>query len=132
MATRRRRSTQVIVHGIDLESQRALRAERDATRAELGIRPDEVLAVTVANFRTPKGYPDLLAAARLVADDGTAVRFVIIGQGPLEAELRARHAELDLGAHVEILGYRRRCSPDQRGRRSLRPRRRTTRASPSP
>ena len=63
-----RASTQVIVHGIDLDQVRAHRLHRDQVRAELGVGPDEVLAVTVANFRAPKGYPDLLAAARLVAD----------------------------------------------------------------
>ena len=55
------------MHGIDVDAVAALRAERDAVRAELGIAPDQILAVTVANFRAPKGYPDLLEAARLVA-----------------------------------------------------------------
>ena len=83
-----RPGTQVIVHGIDVDAVRALRAERDAVRAELGIGPDELLAVTVANFRAPKGYPDLFEAARLVDRRGVPVRFVVIGQGPLEDDLR--------------------------------------------
>lgn len=106
MAAPFRRDTSVIVHGIDLDAVRALRSQRDAVRGELGLRADEVLAVTVANFRASKGYPDLLAAARQVMDGPQPVRFVIIGQGPLEDDLRRRHTELGLGPSVEILGYR--------------------------
>jgi glycosyltransferase involved in cell wall biosynthesis len=109
MTPRWRDRTQVIVHGIDIEAARRLRADRDQVRAELGVGPDEVMVVTVANFRSPKGYPDLLAAARLVADRADVdprVRFVIVGQGLLENELRQRHAALGLGSSVQILGYR--------------------------
>jgi L-malate glycosyltransferase len=111
MSPRSRARTRVVVHGIDVAAIRQLRAERDTTRAELGIAPDQTLAVTVANFRAPKGYPDLLAAARMVADRSTAdgsrpVRFVIVGQGPLESELRQQHEALGLGSTVQILGYR--------------------------
>lgn len=101
-----RARAQVIVHGIDVEAVARLSDQRPQVRAELGIRPDEVLAVTVANFRAPKGYPDLLAAARLVGQGPIPVRFVIVGQGPLEDDLRALHAQLGLGDRVEILGYR--------------------------
>ncbi len=101
-----RADTSVIVHGIDLDAVRALRRHRADVRRELGVGPDEVLAVTVANFRAPKGYPDLLAAAAQVAAGAQPVRFVIVGQGPMEDELRRRHAELGLGSRVEILGYR--------------------------
>ena len=106
MAAPFRASTQVIVHGIDLDQVRGHRRQRDQVRAELGVGPDQVLAVTVANFRAPKGYPDLLAAARLVARGPTPVRFVIIGQGPQEADLRRLHAQLGLTGTVDIVGYR--------------------------
>ncbi|HEY2791814.1 MAG TPA: glycosyltransferase, partial [Micromonosporaceae bacterium] len=74
--------------------------QRAAVRAELGIAPDEVAIVTVANFRSTKGYPDLLDAARLLVDRGLPVRFVIIGQGPMEAEIRSRRSELGLEDRV--------------------------------
>ena len=106
MSPRWRRGTRVIHHGIDIDAVRALRTERDRTRAELGVRADEVLAVTVANFRPPKGYPDLFEAARQVGGRGLPVRFVVVGQGPLADELARRHDELGLGARLQILGYR--------------------------
>ncbi|MFM8305451.1 MAG: glycosyltransferase, partial [Actinomycetota bacterium] len=101
-----RARTEVVIHGIDLEAVRVHRGARDAVRSELGVGPDEVLAVTVANLRANKRYPDLLAAARRVLDAGAPVRFVAAGQGPLEDEIRREHTRLDLGDRFRLLGYR--------------------------
>lgn len=106
MTPRARSRTEVIHHGVDLAAMRAHRRDRDAVRAELGVGPDEVLALTVANFRANKRYPDLLAAARRVVDAGAPVRFAVAGHGPLEAEIRAEHARLGLGDRFRILGFR--------------------------
>ena len=62
---------------------------------------------TVANLRPVKGYPDLLAAAARVIEVLPDTRFVAVGQGPQEAEIRALHARLGLGERVKLLGYRR-------------------------
>ena len=96
---------EVVRHGVDTAALRQKAAERAAVRAELGIGDDDLLAVTVANLRTSKGYPTLLAAARLVFDADAQVRFVAAGQGPQEAELRALVAELELGDRFRLLGY---------------------------
>jgi L-malate glycosyltransferase len=106
MAAPFRSSTRVIVHGIDVARVRSLGDQRAAVRQELGLGPDDVLVVTVANFRASKGYPDLLVAAGRVRDAAPSVRFVIVGQGPLEADIRRRQATLGLGSTVDILGYR--------------------------
>jgi len=52
---------------------------------------------TVANFRHQKDYPTLLRAAQRVMQSGAAVRFVAIGDGPLERELFRLHRHLGLG-----------------------------------
>ncbi len=104
--SRHQATARTIVHGIDVDAVASWRADRDAVRSELGIAPDQLLVVTVANFRAPKGYPDLLEAAGRVASRRPEVRFVIVGQGPLEDELRAEHARRGLGGVVEIVGYR--------------------------
>lgn len=103
---RTRRRTSVVVHGVDLAALRAAASERDAMRHELGIAEDEVVAVTVANYRAQKAWPDLLAAARAVVDRGVPVRFVGVGQGPLQAEIEAMHRRLGLGDRVLLLGRR--------------------------
>ena len=100
----------VIVHGIDLsrsESLLAHRAEvRSEVRAELGIREGEVVVLTVANLRSEKGYDVLLDAARLIEDRGLPVRFVAVGRGPLEEQLREQHRQLGLGERFQFLGPR--------------------------
>jgi glycosyltransferase involved in cell wall biosynthesis len=98
--------TEVVVQGLDVEAAQALATDRDGIRAELGIPPDRVIVCTVANLRWQKGYPDLMAAARRVIDGGHDVVFLAVGQGPLEAALRERHAELGLGDRFRFLGYR--------------------------
>ena len=47
---------------------------------------------TVANLRPVKAYPDFLAAAARVLEALPDTRFVAVGQGPQEAEIRALHA----------------------------------------
>lgn len=103
---RLRPRVEVLVHGIDVERVAKAAGQRDAVRDELGIGPGEVVAGTVANFRAQKDYPNLLAAARALAEQEVSVRIVAVGQGPLEAEIRALHARSDLGDRVLLLGRR--------------------------
>ncbi|MGH9017672.1 MAG: glycosyltransferase [Acidimicrobiales bacterium] len=105
----RRRAT-VIVHGIDQRRIAEVRSRgavlRAEVRAEIGLADDELLALTVANLRTQKGYDVLLDAARKVVDAGTPVRFAAVGRGPQADEIHARHRALALGDHVVFLGPR--------------------------
>ncbi len=103
---RLRERVEVVVHGIVLADLVSTAEARESVRAELGIDPDEVVIATVANFRAQKAYPDLLAAARLLADRNVPARFVVVGQGPLEAEIRALRASLGLEHSVDLLGFR--------------------------
>jgi glycosyltransferase involved in cell wall biosynthesis len=106
MPARIRGRVEVVVHGIHLDGVRAADGDRQATRAALGFDADDVVCLTVANLRREKGYDDLLDAARIVLDRCPRARFLAAGQGPLEAELAARHAELRLGDRFRFLGYR--------------------------
>ncbi len=106
MSAGARARTDVVHHGVDLGAIRAWRPARADVRAELGVGPDEILALTIANYRANKRYPDLLAAARAVVDSTPTVRFAAAGHGPLEAEVRAEHARLGLGDRFRLLGYR--------------------------
>jgi glycosyltransferase involved in cell wall biosynthesis len=100
---------QVITHGVDVAQLRALAEQRSAVRGELGIEDDELVIGTVANFRAEKAYGVWIEAAaaalRSRPDDGPRLRFVSIGQGPLEATMRAKVAALDVGDRIQLLGY---------------------------
>jgi glycosyltransferase involved in cell wall biosynthesis len=80
---------------------------RDAVtvRRDLGIG-DAPLVTVVARMHPQKDLPTLLAAARRVLDARPEVRFVVVGGGPLEDEVRAEHARLGLGDGVQLLGAR--------------------------
>ena len=100
------RTVRTLVHGIDVERTREQLRHRDAVRAELGIGARELVIGTVANFRPQKDHPNLLAAARRALDGGLDVRWVTVGQGPLEGEMRRRAEELGLGDRVVFTGFR--------------------------
>jgi glycosyltransferase involved in cell wall biosynthesis len=100
------RRSEVVLQGIEVERVRAQRAERGAVRAELRLEPDALVVGTVANLRAQKAYPDLLKAALEVVERLPEVRFLAVGQGPLEGEIHALHARLGLGDRLLLLGHR--------------------------
>src|SRR5206468_9678513 len=102
-----KRRTEVVVHGVPIDAVRAHLANRERVRAELGVAPDEILVMTVANYREKKDYPTLFRAAREVLDADTPVRFrfAAAGQGPLQREIEAEHARLGFDDRCRLLGY---------------------------
>ncbi|MBB1494616.1 glycosyltransferase [Propioniciclava sp. MC1595] len=98
---------EVLIHGIDTEAVPVDPDARSRLRAELGIAEGEVLALTVANLRRNKDYPNLLRAAHRAVAVEPRLRFAAVGQGPLADEVRSLKAELGLGERFHLLGYRR-------------------------
>jgi glycosyltransferase involved in cell wall biosynthesis len=96
---------ETLYHGID---QQAIRGwvDRKGVRDELGIPSNAPVVGTVANFKAHKRLDRLLAAAVLVRSEVPDVRFVVVGQGPLESRLRASARELGLQEVVLFTGFR--------------------------
>jgi glycosyltransferase involved in cell wall biosynthesis len=105
MPRRVRARTEVVIHGVDQPAIVGRRDERDAARGELGLRPDDLVVVTVANLRANKDYANLLAAASQLIPRHPTLRFLSVGQGPLQQELAARLDALGLGERFRFLGY---------------------------
>ncbi len=103
----RRAKTEVLIHGIDTSAAPADEDARERVRSELGIADDEVVAITVGNLRRNKDYPNLMAAAKIARRQEPKLRFIAVGQGPLESDIRQRHADLDLSDGFQLLGFRR-------------------------
>ncbi len=78
----------------------------DGVREELGIPEGVPVVGTVANFKAHKGYPYLLRTAVRVRKVMPEVRFVLVGVGPVEAEIRSQAAELGLSETVIFAGSR--------------------------
>ncbi len=61
---------------------------------------------SVCAFFEQKGLPTLLAAASQLRERGLRFRLVLVGEGPLRAELEALVRSLDLSDCVEFTGWR--------------------------
>jgi glycosyltransferase involved in cell wall biosynthesis len=92
-------------HGLDPAAVGAWRRS-DGIRAELGIPEHAPLVGSVANFKAAKDHATLLRAAARVRDALPEARFVLVGQGPLEAETRRLAADLGLERTVMFAGFR--------------------------
>jgi glycosyltransferase involved in cell wall biosynthesis len=75
-----------------------------AVRAAFGMSAETPLVVTVARLHPQKGLDTLIDAAAIVTRQVHGARFVIVGGGPLEAQLRARIAAHGLVSAVELTG----------------------------
>jgi glycosyltransferase involved in cell wall biosynthesis len=81
-------------------------AGSDGARSELCEEEGALVVGTVANLKAHKGIGVLLDAVPLVLREVPNARFVIVGQGPLEKDLRARSSELGLNGAVRFTGFR--------------------------
>jgi glycosyltransferase involved in cell wall biosynthesis len=100
----------VVVHGVDLAPSRAMVARRPEiraeVRAELGVPEGDLLAVTVANLRSEKGYDVLLETARRAGQRHLPLSFVAAGQGDQAEVLAEQHRSMGLGDRFRFLGHR--------------------------
>ena len=71
-------------------------------RADFSAAPPAIVAI--GRLIDKKGFPDLIHACRLLKDRGKLFRCEIIGEGPLEKELRTQIGRLDLQNCVKLLG----------------------------
>jgi glycosyltransferase involved in cell wall biosynthesis len=105
MWPRWRAQAEVLVQGVPVSQLDARRIERPAARIAQGWSPDDVVVAIVANLRANKDYPTLFEAASIAMRAEPRLRFVSIGQGPLETELRAALATRGLDDRFVMLGY---------------------------
>ena len=77
-----------------------------AMRREFNVPADCFVIGAVGQLIERKGHDYLLEAAATLKDNQPAFRVIIFGEGPLEAELRARAGSLGLGDIVQFAGFR--------------------------
>ena len=75
----------------------------DLLRRQLPRDPDPVTLITVGRFDERKNHAGVLRALRRLRDDGLDLRYLVVGVGPLESELRDLCDRLDLGESVSWL-----------------------------
>ncbi len=104
--TRHPPPVQVIRHGADLASVRRGPAARSEGRRRLGLSDSALVVATVGNLTAKKDHATFLDAVAALARDHPDLVAVIVGTGPLEAELRGRARTLGLEPHVQFAGIR--------------------------
>jgi len=86
-----------VYNGLDLEPIIAARAAADRSRSAGGI-------LSVGRLIEKKGFDDLITACGILRDQGFTFRCRIVGEGPLEADLKSQISSLRLNDHVELTG----------------------------
>ena len=95
-----------IVNGVEANPYLNDPGVRSRKRAELGFSDSDRIVGVLAVLSTQKGITHLLTAARQLLSRHANVKFLIVGGGPLETELRAEAATLGLGSRVCFTGWR--------------------------
>ncbi len=95
----------VIENGIDLDRFTPSR-QTEFLRSMFGMREHDVIVTIVGRLSPEKGHKTFLEAARTIASGHDNVKFLIVGDGPMEEELRIEAARLNLGQRVVFAGFR--------------------------
>jgi glycosyltransferase involved in cell wall biosynthesis len=96
----------VIEPGIDLKSIDAVATDRRTVCGALDIPADALLGVTIARFVPFKRHKLLLRGLACAKARGVNWHWVLIGEGPLEAQSKREAQDLGIASQVHFLGYR--------------------------
>lgn len=105
------RRVRVIVNGVDTTHYAPSAALRSRARSELGIAADELVFGTVARLVPVKDQSTLVRAFGQVVELHQKSRLVLVGDGPLRADLEGLAAGLGLSARVVFAGQQRDAAP---------------------
>ncbi|MGE0681055.1 MAG: glycosyltransferase [Candidatus Binatia bacterium] len=94
----------VIPNGINDEF--VANGARDKERAALGLGPQDRVVGTLGRLAWKKGQEYFLVAAAEIIKEEPRVTFVLVGDGPLRAQLEEQARALGIAAHVKFLGQR--------------------------
>lgn len=94
----------VIHNGVRVPSGQG--AARAATRRELGVGDEVPLVGVIANLIQYKGHATFLRAWSSVVVEVPQAQALLIGEGPMRAEIERSVNDLDLGGSVRLLGTR--------------------------
>jgi glycosyltransferase involved in cell wall biosynthesis len=97
---------EVVPNGVDLEDFREIAAEeRESVRSSIGIGK-EFVWLAVGRFQPAKDYPTMLRGFARVCERHPQTILLLVGRGPLEAEIETLARNLGLDGKVRFLGVR--------------------------
>lgn len=95
-----------IHNGVDPEQYQPDPAARVAARTEFGYSDEHFVFGIAARLNKAKGHEYLLRAAALLHEEFPNLRLLLLGEGELEAPLRALATELGLAGITHFAGFR--------------------------
>ena len=96
----------VIPSGVELRDFLRVQKSSPTLRQELGIVSGDRVVGSVGRFVPIKGYRYFLEAAKEILDQQSDVLFLLVGDGPLEEELKAFAEALGIAPRAVFAGYR--------------------------
>jgi glycosyltransferase involved in cell wall biosynthesis len=100
------RRLRAIHNGVDAERFRPDADARERLRAELGYAPGDVVCGIAARLDPAKGHEFLFRAAAFVRERLPDLRLLVLGEGRLQADLKALARELGIAERVAFAGHR--------------------------
>ncbi|WP_425616576.1 glycosyltransferase [Anatilimnocola sp. NA78] len=97
---------EVIYNGVRLDDFTTDASLREQMRSELGIRPQQPVAIQVARLDYLKDHSTAIRAAARVREQHPDFQLLLVGEGPERAKIEHEILERDLGATVRLLGLR--------------------------
>jgi len=95
----------VIPHGIPDKGQKHPDPEASTKlREKYGLEPDSIVAVTSGRLVTQKGHVYLVEAAAEIIKKHPKIRFLLLGDGPLEDSLRNKMEMLEVDQYFVFAG----------------------------
>lgn len=95
-----------IPNGIDTDTFYFDRLAREKKRTDLNLENKKMLLI-VGSLSKQKDYPNLLNSIAILVRNRQDFKVFIVGEGPLEEELKNLKITLNLQGYVEFLGMRR-------------------------
>lgn len=97
---------QTLYNRIDVDRVQSKLLDRKAARQALGIAQQAWVVGTAGRLHHDKDYPTLLRGfAQALPNMPTNSQLVILGKGPLEAELKALSVQLGIANRTQFLGF---------------------------
>lgn len=95
-----------IPNAIPIEKFANIQVDKKFKMQSIGIPPEAAVIGTIGRLSTQKGFSYLIDAIPQVLEEYPQAYFLIIGDGPLAAELKAQSERLDVASHTFFVGRR--------------------------
>lgn len=96
----------LIRSGIDIREFQEVKGDRMKKKEELGADARCPLVAMIACFKTQKSPLDFVKIARIVSDNISEIRFLLVGDGVLRSEIEELIKKLGMDGKILLLGWR--------------------------